>query len=621
MSSPAKRHLILANGAQGPDSAKAALQLHYVEGRRGELVRIGLPQFVRDIYHLPPRVLDLLEIASYIFATDRYISRGCKDAVEYHSWARHIDFHIGVRDYDFWSTTVVREALSDGLRFMSGDAEYTFNFEPGHSTPPTSLFDQAGLSMDLGDAEMAVTLFSGGLDSLCGALDLLQSQNQKVVLVSHQSQPGTTRTQRALVEALKAKYPGRVCHYSFPCTLRGVRAREETQRTRSFLYASIAYAIASAHGQDSFYVCENGVTSMNLRRREDLANARASRTTHPQAMEKLAALLSLIGEKDFTLRQPYIFNTKGDVIEKVRHYAPELISSSVSCTRTFDAAGEATHCGRCFQCIDRRVAAYSVGAEEQDHRGLYTYDIIVDPIDEAEARTTALDYIRQAISFSHASLDKFADEYLADLAQVLDYLPHELSGSDNDKVSRLWALFREHGNNVKKALANMRSLHDDIYEQIDHRCLLGMISSRDYLRPEPVRLADTIAGIITYAIGEMFAHTKPKDEPDLNAKLGALMRTHEKKIRSEHPTASFACAQVIPDHSRLDANLLMEAKYIRQGTPPSKATEGIAADLTKYPPEAFILFVVYDPQHMIRSDSVFCADVESKGRNRVLIVR
>jgi len=49
--------------------------------------------------------------------------------------------------------------------------------------------------------------------------------------------------------------------------------------------------------------------------------------------------------------------------------------------------------------------------------------------------------------------------------------------------------------------------------------------------------------------------------------------------------------------------------------------EGIAADLTKYPSQAFILFVIYDPQHMILSDQTFRADIESKGRNRILIIR
>jgi hypothetical protein len=314
-----------------------------------------------------------------------------------------------------------------------------------------------------------------------------------------------------------------------------------------------------------------------------------------------------------------MFKTKAEIVEKLKSHAPELISSSVSCSRTFDVEGQATHCGRCFQCIDRRIASYSVGAENLDHRGLYTYDIITDPINDPEARTAALDYIRQAISFSRDSADKFQDEYLADLSQILDYLPQNLS--DADKVSRIWALFTKHARHVKQALSRMRSLHEDVFQQIDPQSLLGMISERKYLRPESARLADTITTIIEPAIGDMFARTKPKDEPDLNAKLGALLRTHEANIRSEHPTTSFACAQVVPDHLYSGADLLIEAKYIRDGTPPSKATEGIAADLTKYPAAAFILFVVYDPQHMIPNDQTFRTDIEGKGRNRVLIIR
>lgn len=618
MSIERPRHLVLANGATGPPNSSKALRLNYIEGQNQRL-RISLPQFVQDVYHLTPRILDLLEIASYVFAADRSISRGAKDALEYHAWSRLIDFYIRVRDYDFWNQANIKIALSKTLTFMTGDAEYTFNFEPGHSTPPTGLFDQPGFSIDLEEKKVEIILFSGGLDSLCGALDLLESGDRKLVLVSHQSQSGTIRTQRALVKALCDRYPKRVFHYRFECTLRGERAREETQRTRSFLYSSIAYAIASAYHQDNLCVYENGVTSINLRRREDLANARASRTTHPQAMAKMANLLSLISEKKFKIDMPYMFKTKADILAKLKCFSPELISSSVSCTKTFNVEGEATHCGQCFQCIDRRIAAYAVGAEGEDHRGLYTYDIIADPINDNEARITALDYIRQAISFSRESVDKFEDEYLAEIAQVLDYLPKDLS--DADKVGKIWDIFSQHGKNVKQALSRMRSLHEDIFQQNDPHSLLSMISAREYLRTEAEQLVDTIAAIIKPAIGDMFARNKPKDEPDLNAKLGALLRSHEKRIRSEHPTTSFACAQVVPDHLDLDTDLLIEAKYIRDGTTPSKATEGIAADLTKYPTQAFILFVIYDPQHMILSDHTFLSDIESKGRNRVLIIR
>ena len=232
MSIARRRHLVLANGATGPPDTISALRFHYIEGQAGQRLRISLPRFVQDVYHLPHRILDLLEIASYVFAADRCISRGPKDALEYHAWSRLIDFHIRVRDHEFWNNPTVMKALSDALTFMTGDSEYTFHFEAGHSTPPTNLFDRPDFAVDLADAGIVVTLFSGGLDSLCGAIDLLATGDHKVVLVSHQSQTRTTHTQRALVQALGAKYQGRVLPYSFECTLRDVRSREETQRTR-----------------------------------------------------------------------------------------------------------------------------------------------------------------------------------------------------------------------------------------------------------------------------------------------------------------------------------------------------------------------------------------------------
>jgi hypothetical protein len=148
---------------------------------------------VQNVYHLPERTLDLLEIAAYVFAADRLVSRGPREAVEYHSWARSFEFHIKVRDHGFWSLPAVTDSLSRALHFMTGDAEFAFFFEPGHKTDATNLFDHEGFSVQT-PQPIRVTLFSGGLDSLCGALDILQSSQDKVVLVSHRSQSGTTRT-------------------------------------------------------------------------------------------------------------------------------------------------------------------------------------------------------------------------------------------------------------------------------------------------------------------------------------------------------------------------------------------------------------------------------------------
>lgn len=611
--------LVIANGATGPRDGRKALVLHYLPGQAPQRVRIGLPRFVQNLFYIPPRTLDLLEIAAYVFAADRCLSRGPKDAVEYHRWSRSLEFYVRVRDFDFWNQAAVKRALEQALLFMTGDAAIIFNFEPGHSTPPTSLFDRPDFSVDPDPTGIAVTLFSGGIDSLTGALELFEATKGKVLLVSHQSQAGTTRTQRRLAEAISLRYPGRMLHYQFECTLRGIRASEETQRTRSFLYTSIAYAIASAYGQNQIYVYENGVTSMNLHRREDLYNARASRTTHPKTMGQMAALFSLLAETDFRIKLPYLLCTKKDVIERLQLVAPELLSSAVSCSRTFQVHGQATHCGYCFQCVDRRIASFAAAAEGFDHRGLYTHDIVADPIDDREARTTIVDYIRQAISFAEGTIDYFEKEYLSEIADIFDYGLQ--AASDADALMMLWDLFRRHGEDVRYGLIRMRQLCEDVFKPLSRNSLLSLISDREYLKPCVRRLAESIGKIIRTAVPEMFARNRPKDEPDLNAKLGALLRTHEEELRTEHPTSSFACAKVVPDHLIKGTDLLIEAKYIRDSTSPSKATEGIASDLTKYPSSSFILFVVYDPMHAIQSDETFRSDIEAKGRNWVLIVR
>ena len=613
-------HTVLANGAKAPSNISDPIILDYRPNENcTRRINLNLPQFVINLFHLPDRTLDLLELAAYVFGADRCISRGRIDAVEYHSWSRDINLVIKVRDFDFWCDEKVGHTLNDVLQFMMGDNGLKITFQPNHSTSPSGLFDNEKYKPHLSEKGLKVGLFSGGVDSLAGALDILESGPETLMLACHQSNNTTKRTQRRLCQALEHRYPNRIQPYSFQCNLHGKRAIDETQRSRSFLFTAIAYSLATSHSQSCFNIFENGVTSINLHRREDLSNARASRTTHPQTIAKLQNLYSLLSGKDFKIYQPFLNKTKGDVMELVCKIAPELLSSSVSCSRASFAKGDSTHCGKCFQCVDRRLAAFSKGIEDYDHRGLYTFDILSEKLDH-EVKTVAIDYIRQAISFSQDSPDQFYDNYLFDLSQVVDYLP--LEGNELDRIECLWELYKNHGNCVRNALSRMRIEYDDVFSDAPEKnSLLSLISEREYLKEETVRLVEALEPVITIGVTEMFAKNRPKNEPDLNEKIGALLRTHHKKFRSEYPTTSFACAKVIPDHENIDTNIQIEAKYIRNKTTPSVATEGIAADLTKYPNNKYIIFVVYDPYHKIHSDEVFRADIESKGRNRVLIIR
>ena len=59
---------------------------------------------------------------------------------------------------------------------------------------------------------------------------------------------------------------------------------EKTQRTRSFLFASLAFVLARMFGKERFTFFENGVISFNLPIAGDVLGARATRTTHPRVI-------------------------------------------------------------------------------------------------------------------------------------------------------------------------------------------------------------------------------------------------------------------------------------------------------------------------------------------------
>ena len=612
-------HIFLCNNAElGSKSGKSVKRLNYLEDATRN-IKLLLPDFVRGVYHLPDRLLDLLEIASYVYCADRMTSRGARDAVEYHSWSRTLEFVIRVRDEDFWNKSEVKQTLSDALKFVTGDREYRFDFQPGHSTPPTSLFDREVFSV-AGKKDVSVILFSGGLDSLAGALERLVNTDEQVCLVSHQSfQPSIIRTQESLANALRSHFPDRVHHYRFRCSLKDIRAPEETQRSRSFLYTSVAFALAYAYKQSQFYVYENGVTSINFSRREDLANARASRTTHPQTIGLLQKFFSLFVDEPFSIEIPFLWKTKTEVFKSINASRyPKLIPSAVSCNKTFQNMEQATHCGQCFQCVDRRIAAHASGSEDFDNSGIYAANFISETMVSGETKTTVVDYVRQAQNFANWNVDYFCEKMMNELQELIDWIPD--CNDDVEIVEKVWHLCNRHGKQVFDAMKHMRNIHDDLHQPIEEDSLLKLISEREYLKEPIERLVASIREKVSDAIPAMFRQNKPTNENDLNTKVHALLKTHRQDLRSEHPEVSFAGARVVPDHG-IGTNLLIESKYIRDGTTPSVATEGIAADLTKYPEDSHILFLVYDPTHKIASDREFIKDIESKGRCTVCILR
>lgn len=477
MMRPQKENLFLCNGASSNKAGAVALDYRGPAGTKN--LNLRLPQFIDQFNYLPDRILDLLEIAAYVFAADRLCHRGPKDAVVYNSWSRKMHFIVKVRDHTFWKQDTVKKALSEALEFMTGDAQYTFEFKGGHRTPPTSLFDSEQFSVKA-DKPTSVLLFSGGLDSLSGAVGQLEGTDKDVFLISHWSGlPSTRKVQKCLVDALKKNHPGRVRHYAFECGLSGGRPPDETQRTRAFLFCSMAFAVAYQADIHKCYAYENGVTSLNFSRREDAKKGRSSRTTHPKTHALLEHLLSLVSGRGFEIENPFWNKSKTDVIASLgKSGSKDLISSAVSCSTTFNALGSASHCGCCFQCIDRRLSAYAAGMQEYDDVGIYEDDVITKTMPDHQTKTAILDYVRQAIEFEKSSLDSFSMPRLVELADATEFM----AMPEDAAVDAIWELCRQHGHQIADGIVALRNLHDDLRAPLEKGSLLDLLAARAHLK-------------------------------------------------------------------------------------------------------------------------------------------
>ncbi len=86
------------------------------------------------------------------------------------------------------------------------------------------------------------------------------------------------------------------------------------------------------------------------------------------------------------MQNPFLWNTRAEVLAQI-HKAEcgSLCALTSSCTHTWEQTVEQPHCGRCSQCVDRRLAALSAGlTDEEDPPSRYRSDVVTAPLDGAD---------------------------------------------------------------------------------------------------------------------------------------------------------------------------------------------------------------------------------------------
>lgn len=305
-------------------------------------------------------IADLLNVALTVYSADLTVSRSLAGD----DWTRSFMVDMPVDDLALWCSA--KASLESTLEFLSGD-HWSFRFrshpQPESNTPrvvPDSRqFDE-------------VCLFSGGVDSLVGALDLLAS-GKRVLLVGHYGGGSTSRFQREVYDIMRTKFEEAVYALRFqvlpPQVVRqdADAAAEETQRSRSFLFFALGLTVADALAPEvPLFVPENGLISLNVPMTGSRSGSASTRTTHPYYVKCFRSLLAALGARhDLVL--PYRFKTKAEMIKECA--APELLRQlvpmTISCAhpdqRRRQRLSPGGHCGHCFPCILRRATVAEAG--------------------------------------------------------------------------------------------------------------------------------------------------------------------------------------------------------------------------------------------------------------------
>lgn len=360
-----RRHSFIARLGPGDKGAIAVIQadslrteIHFVDGYRR--LGYGLGQMIDELTDrgVTPSetAADLAILAAMVTAADTHISRA---ADSQDSWTREIDLYIPVLELDRWrgATPLIERTL----KFLTGDHwRLSFRQRPrGHAQLVVPR--RASMHPQL----TSVCLFSGGLDSFIGAIDLLAADEQPL-LVSHYWE-NSTSSQEPCARRLAAVYGD--------MTSRHVRARvgfdqndfaremdtESSTRGRSFLFFALAALAASGlAARSTIYVPENGLISLNVPLDILRVGACSTRTTHPFYMARWQDLLTALGI-DAMLVNPYRFATKGEMLSNcgngalVRRHAAETISCSSIAKARWQGLAPG-HCGFCVPCLIRRAA-------------------------------------------------------------------------------------------------------------------------------------------------------------------------------------------------------------------------------------------------------------------------
>lgn len=356
-----------------------------VSGEYNSIGGAALSEFRRLQEESDHLSFDLMMLSLAITAADTFVERESKAE---DAWCRQLKINLPLLNPDIWNGQ--KELLKETLHFLSGDL-WDFEFRQSLYEIPKMMKDIRARKIFIQNHD-SVCLFSGGLDSTIGAIDL-KKQGKKPVLVSH-AYPKDRQKQDDVYHKLKLTN-ARFQVVANPRKVKEIPA-DVQMRTRSFNFIAFGALIATALSKNHFsnkkirlYIPENGLISINPPLTHRRIGALSTRTTHPFFLNKLNELFDNIGIP-VEIENPYQFKTKGEMmlecldqvlLKKVAEY-------TVSCGK-WKRSG--VQCGKCVPCLIRR-SSFSESNHKEPPKN-YKYPDLSDVIKKDTQRDDLMSMI------------------------------------------------------------------------------------------------------------------------------------------------------------------------------------------------------------------------------------
>jgi len=609
-------NLVLCQSARPdpiPNNTVKTLQLSHQPAPNFN-IRLALESFYDYVVgDYQPLAVDLIRIATFVYAADTSITRGGGTDVWGDEWARNLAFRIPVLEPDRWSDHRVVKLLADCLHFLTGDT-YQFQFEPWNVTERQQylkLFSSANVGIDAD----CICLFSGGLDSLCAAATLAHKEDRRPLLISHHSATRLMRRRKELVEALRERTGWRYPLWSVEIHRVGSEAPERTQRSRAFLYAALATAAALSLGLPEINMSDNGIVSLNIVYAKLAVGTELTRSTHPGFLWRLNKLLRALDSAAPTVRNTLLGLTKADVVEQLKGFQlQDLLPLTISCSRPQRALAYQPHCGTCSQCIDRRFAVEHAALTAIDSPAGYAKDIFLDPLSPGMEVTLAENFVRWAGDVSTMSVDRFLSGCPA--------LWHAVPPADSVEsyLGQYYDLHRRHADQVLRVWSHKYTQHKTELARgtLPTTCLLRLIPAE---RVHPVeRAARRITGVLQRGLPRFFQKDPPTGERAVQDAVDGVLAGYEATFRREHPTIRFATKGFTPDFSPALQELSIEIKFPTKTRRPTAIIKEMAAAASAHRAAArSILFVIYDHHRMMTNEGEIRHDLEESNGHHVFV--